>query len=199
MRIKKGLELHLATGESEVGGMQYDVIRVSDDGRSLQATDGVVLADVRIGEGIELEPGEELVAGAVIEPRAWAEAVRGSVGEGTLRLQFGAQVACSGDRKPAMHFAPPSFLPDSERPPLEAVLDVVAKEYAESRTLDLILDPEALYRLARALDAGSGGVRIRVPLDAEGRVKQTLGVVVEPAEDADGRRGLIMPISREGR
>jgi len=203
VRIPKRLELHLAAGE-DTPEMHLDVVRVSDRGGAVVATDAVVAARVPVGPGlVEAEPGEEIIPGAALSTRAWAEASRGSTGHGTLRLSFGEQVACAGERRPSMHFRPPEAAAGAERPPVDAMLEQAEAEYGVFQVVDLILDPEALHRLSRALGCGREGLRLRIPLTAGSshrdwaRLADTVGVLVEPAEGG-GPTGLIVPISREG-
>jgi hypothetical protein len=194
VRIPKKFELHLAAGPDQ-GSMQYDAIRIED--RGLVATDGVVAARVAIGVGgVRSEAGEELLEGAIIEPRAWAAAVQGTQGEGALRLSFGAQTATSGDRKPAMVFAPPEPPARSERPPVAEFLDLARRVPLSSRTARVMLDAEALHRLARALGA-AGGVVLTFELDQAGRATDS-PVLVSPADRSETEAwGAIMPIVRE--
>lgn len=194
MKIPKRLETHLAAGPSG-GDMQLDVLRVSDDGKHIEATDGIIVARVPLGgDSVRAEAGEELVPGAVLEPRAWAEAARGSTGEGTLRLQFGAQAACSAEGKPSLLFPPPAQRGEAERPPIDSCLRLAQEDLAAGPSVDLIVDAEALYRLSRALGAREG-LRLRIPVQ-RGQAP-AFGLVVEPAEGG-GASGVLMPISREG-
>ena len=194
MKIPKRLETHLAAGPAG-GDLRLDVIRVSDDGRSIEATDGVIVARVPLGpDSARREAGEEMVPGAVLEPRAWAEAARGSVGEGTLRLQFGAQAACSGEGKPALLFPPPATEAPGERPPIDSCLRLAIEDVKAGPRVDVLVDAEALYRLSRALGAREG-LRLRIAVDRRGA--PSFGLVVEPAEGG-GAVGVLMPISREG-
>jgi hypothetical protein len=194
MKIPKRYETHLATGETT--DMQFDAIRVSDDGKAIVATDGTIAARIPIGPaGVQPEPGEELVAGAVMSPKAWSEAVRGSTGTGTLRLEFGRQAAQSAPNKPVTLFEPPAFPEGSERPPIDFVLEQTDLEYQNLQVVDLFLDAEALHRLARAI--GGKEIRIQIPIDVGSgypRVVKTFGLRVA---SANGGTGVIMPVSKE--
>lgn len=191
MRIPKRFELHLAAGEDQ-GTMQYDAVRI--EGRALVATDGIVAARIPIGNGgVRPEPGEDLVEGAAINPKAWAAAVQGSTGEGTLRLSFGAQTAVSGDRKPSMVFAPPET--PGERPPIGELLRSAAEVVDTERTVRIMLDAEALHRLARAL--GSQHVELRFEADEYGNATSEPAFVCAASENRGAAYGAILPLAGE--
>jgi hypothetical protein len=184
VRVEKRHKLHLAAGED--AELRLNVLRVAE-GRIL-ATDGTIAASVPAG----IEPGENLADGTLISPRAWEHAARGSRGTGTLRLEpDGRQVATSGVDGPRMSF-PPSASSTLEVPSAELLIQLAEESLAGS--VEITLDAEALYRLARAL--GSDELRIRFVADEKGRAGP------EPAEvsPAGGgpERGAIMPVIMEG-
>ena len=199
MKIPKSYELQLATCDDR-DGMQYDAIRLSDDGHAFEATDGVIAARVPIASGrapgVRLEPGEVLPSDVALRPEGWAEATRGMQGEGTLRLAGDRQEARSGERKPAMLFEPPP--PGLETPPIGALL-ATACDAAAGRRVELLLDAEALARLQRALGANRGVVlsfRLRAEDSA---VSRPVEGPIEVTDVLGGHAvGCIMPIVSEG-
>jgi len=200
MRVPKKFELHLATGDNQ-GDMQLDVIRVSDDGRSVEATDGVIAARVALGEtGVQRAPGEELSPGAVIRAKAWAEATRGSTGEGELRLGFNEQRARSGEGKPELIFPPPETA-GTERPPIDGLFQEALDDIFERLTITVNLDAEALVRLQRALGAKEGlSITLPVRRRSTGGCASPSGpIMVHPLEREIAAVGIIMPIVVEGR
>lgn len=188
MRIPKKFELHLAAGQD--GEFQLNVLRVL--GGRVCATDSVVVAALPLGSEIQLDPGEAMPDGALLVPQAWAQAVRGKQGLGSLWLsETGTQIACVGEAKPMLHFAP--VIAKGQVPPLELALE---EAEAQQGATSIILDAEALHRLARALGAREG-VRLEFRVDAAGHCGGSM-VRVTPAEGG-GAVGGIMPIVREGR
>jgi hypothetical protein len=182
MRIPKRFQLHLAAG-------QDGVLQVLD-GR-VCATDGVVVAALPFGSEVQLDPGEVVPEGSFLVLHAWAQAVKGSQGAGSLWLsETGNQIACAGEGKPTVHFAPDTR--PGEAPPIALVLEEIE---AQRGAASLLLDAEALYRLSRALGAGEG-VRLEFRLNETGRCCSSM-IRVTPVEGGNAVGG-IMPIVKEG-
>jgi len=196
VRIPKRFQLHLACGE-DTPALELGTIRV--DGDRLVATDGVIAASLPVsGHGVALSPGEPLVDGLRIRPAAWATAVKGTTGEGRLTLLPDARthVAESAPGRPLVHFTAPTTVAGAEVPPVLEAIEAAFERLSDGFPVEILLDPEALHRLARALGAREG-VRLRFSVGDDGRCRSEF-VYVTPAEGG-GAEGAIMPISREGR
>lgn len=200
MKIPKRFKLHEAAAE-DTPALRLNVVRVI--GQHLIATDGVIVASVPVGGAAvtrqqreaglvpALAPGEPLPQ-VLIDPRAWAEATRGSKGTGELRLEPNEHRAKAGDDKPATVFEPPRGpIGEQELPPAAEALE----EARLAQGFEVCLDAEALARLQRALGSEEG-VRLRFAVGSDGKCSSPL-VAVEPV-DGSPAFGAIMPIVREG-
>lgn len=199
MKIPKSLKVHLAAGE-DTPTLHLDVVRIVG-GRAV-ATDGTIVASAPFGPGgLRSDPDEEIVDGAAISTKAWAEATRGTRGEGSIEMRFGGQLTQSSPASPATLHLPPVRPPGSEIPPAAAALAEASRLATSPGCVEITLDAERLHRLSQALGVVDGqGVRLRFNIDELLRCSSEM-VLVEP-ENSTGAlaaRGLILPIRTEGR
>lgn len=192
MRIPKRFKLHLAAGH-DTAELQLEVLRIKAG--TIRATDCTIAAEVPLAANtVRPGAGEALAAGALIEPRAWADATRGSKGEGELRLDEKMQVVVS-EHKAELHFLPP---PRGPAPDIDLLFELAFSAGTKGdRPAEITLNAEALHRLSQALGAEKQEVRLRFYVDDRGRATPD-PVAVLPA-DGNGARGVILPVMTEGR
>lgn len=173
---------------------------------ALWATDGRCIARVPLLESGQ-RPGAELPRlekgeappSRPIPPRAWAEATKGSRGEGRLVATPTGHEGQADPGKPWVRSeAPEGGLAADQWSELQgALLAAQAAPAAGYRVVELSLDAEALVALSRAL-GGDGGVRLRVVVsEADGRPDAAHGaVLVQPVDrrGPDEPMGVIMAV-----
>lgn len=205
MRVPKRFKLAAATAD-KVASDELPLTAIYHRDGALWATDGRCIARVPLllpGErpGAELprlERGEDTPAGP-IAPRAWAEATKGTKGEGRLMATPTGHEGQADQGKPWVRAeAPEGALAPEQWSELQGALQAAqAPPAAGYRIVELSLDAEALLALSRAL-GGDGGVRLRVVVnDATGRPDAAQGaVLVQPVDrrGPDEPMGVLMAV-----
>lgn len=205
MRVPKRFKLAAAVAD-KVAADELPLTAIYHRDGALWATDGRCIARVPLLEpgarpGAELprlEKGEAAPVGP-IPPRAWAEATKGTKGEGRLVATPTGHEGQADQGKPWVRAeAPPGDLSPEQWAELQGALQAAqAAPGAGYRVVELSLDAEALLALARAL-GGDGGVRLRVVVqDATGRPDAAHGaVLVQPTDrrGPDEPMGVLMAV-----
>lgn len=205
MRVPKRFKLAAAVA-GKVGEDELPLTAIYHRDGSLWATDGRCIARVPLlksGErpGAELPRLERDEVGPLrpVPPRAWAEATKGTRGEGRLVATPTGHEGQADPGKPWVRAeAPQGDLSVDQWAELQgAVQAAQAPPGAGYRVVELSLDAEALLALSRAL-GGDGGVRLRVVVrDEDGRPDAAHGaVLVQPVDrrGPDEPMGVLMAV-----
>lgn len=193
MRVPKRFRLH-EVGETAVHIHQDSLVAVGHA--------SVVRVPIRsigppVDDVLRLEPAEDMPKVTQFSSKALRVAAQGTKGEGFVRFLDTGTEACAGGGKPwTRHELTDEPFPEQE---LGDIFDRLHLPPAEGRhDVEVVLDAEALVRVARAIGAGGDGVRLRFHVVTEtGRCDTERGMIeVRPARSPSGGAwGVLMAVA----